>query len=761
MVQRRFGPTRGAGVTIIEKEGDKTLQPAALGWVGYAGLLEKGPVGELIECPNRASFFKKCGSYIDDSLLPDSCYSYYKLANGAGGIFLVRVTDGNEVQAENTLYARKDGTLLTPMGTIKAHNGGRWGGKEKQYADNVSNVSNITETTITTGVTMITDQWKGGYVILNGEPTKKSYPIVGNTSAGIITVAADSTMDTDLGASTDTLYFLYLENEGKEVSYVIEDGEEKPDTEFAISVYVDGDFIKKYPNLSTDPASSHYWVSIINDDDSNDEIVAEDLWTGAHTADVRPANYYGRIATVTETLLLAVVHDFTINSPSGGDPTFTLGSTSNTQVAQKITITMTTPTSGDAVSDKFGALGTVTLGTPFTTDIIYTPGFTVTAGATPLVATDTLVINYKPFVPDAFVGGYLYPDKVNSKLERYRIISNSHKSINVAAGSDLTVSGATDDQFMVVGPTALIGGIDGNADISNNDYNQQAWDTSLSPFNRIFGRNMGLIKYATPGITTLSVARAGVAYAEENNHQYRYEIPDSTVTESGAIEHVNDDLGRNNYAVCLFPSFSYVADPLGNGEGKRKLVSNTGMIHGREARIAADYDGYHKAEAGLEATLPEILALPTGEIQLNEEQLNPVGIGVIKKVKGNYIIWGDRTLYLDPTWKWKHQREQMSYYEHVLRENYDWIIFAINDLAQWAVVRTSLISYFLPEWRTKRALRGDTFNEAAIIKIDGENNTNLTMDAGDMYAEISLRLADTIERFIIKIGKQGIFESAG
>ena len=28
---------------------------------------------------------------------------------------------------------------------------------------------------------------------------------------------------------------------------------------------------------------------------------------------------------------------------------------------------------------------------------------------------------------------------------------------------------------------------------------------------------------------------------------------------------------------------------------------------------------------------------------------------------------------------WKHQREQMSYYENVMRENFDWIVFDIND----------------------------------------------------------------------------------
>ena len=240
----------------------------------------------------------------------------------------------------------------------------------------------------------------------------------------------------------------------------------------------------------------------------------------------------------------------------------------------------------------------------------------------------------------------------------------------------------------------------------------------------------------------------------------RYEAASNVLTESAAITLVNDTLGRNDFAVMSFPSYAYVADPEGGADGKRKLISCTGMIHGREARIAADYTGYHKAEAGIEATLPAILALPTGETILDEESLNPVGIGVIKKVKGNFILWGDRTLYLDSNWKWKHQREQMSYYEHVLQENFDWIIFAINDPVEEKKAIVSFQTYFYPEW-TKRALRGDTFEDSTIIKIDAENNTDATRAAGDMNAEIKLRLADTVERFNIFIGKQGIFESVG
>jgi hypothetical protein len=427
-------------------------------------------------------------------------------------------------------------------------------------------------------------------------------------------------------------------------------------------------------------------------------------------------------------------------------------------VEQTITITFSAPTTAAAVSDKFGALGAVTVGVAFVPNNKWTPPFTLTAGATVWENADVAVLKYKPFVADALIGGQLYEDKVNFPREKFRIIDNTHKVVTVASGSDMTVNGTAGDKFMVVAPIELAGGRDGIADLADSDF-EQAFDVSNSLFNQIVGKNLGLVKLACPGEYATAVQKAGIAYADAKNHQFRIEIPDTVLTEEDADNYVNNTIGRNDFAVVSFPSYGYVSDPATPSEGKLKLVSLTGAIHGREARIASDYLGYHKAEAGLDAVLSMVLKLPTEDAILDEEYLNPLGIGVIKKMKGNFVIWGDRTVSTDPTWKWKHQREQMCYYENVLRESFDWVVFAINDPIEDKKLVASLRSFFIPEW-TKRALRGKTFEEAATIKIDSENNTDLTRASGDLYADLLLKLADTVERFQIRVGKQGIFEAA-
>lgn len=763
MALRRIGPIRGAGVGVVEKEGEKAVEPGALGWAAYPGILEKGDVSAMIVCQNRTQFEKKCGSYIADSLLPDACYDYYGLAGGRGGLLLIRVTDGNESEADMTLYARR--VPLKAMGTVKAKNGGRWAGKKKEYTKDVTADSKVTNTTLDTeDATMTKDEWKAGWIRLDAV-AGKLYPVISNTVAGVATVASNSTMKDDWTSADPTYankrYYLYLENSGKAVSVEVRDGEEKPDTEFGLFVYVDGNLANQWPNLSVEPTDDRYWADIINNDDNNDEIAVTDLLTGALTADDRPANKYSKIGSVTATVLTAEIHDWDPDTVGDGDGTIVLGTTTDDMIFQVITLTFTAPTAFDAVSDKFGDLGSGTVGVLFTPNNDWSPPFTLTAGATAWELNDICTLTYKPFIKDSLINGYIYPDKPNAKRVRFRIVDNDHKTITAAPGSDMTADGAIGDEFMVVAALEMENGKDGIADLADSDYESQAWNLGGSPFDQIMGRNLGLVKMATPGNTATAVAKAGIAYADAKNHQYRLEVPYGTVTEEGADTYCNETIGRNDFAVCLFPSFGYVSDPLGGAEGKIKLVPLTGMIHGKEAKIANDYLGYHKAGAGVEAILPAVLKLTTGNAKLNEEFLNPLGIGVIKKVKGNFIIWGDRTLNVDPTWKWKHQREMVCYYENVLIENFDWIVYAINDPDTEKLALTALKGFFLPEWKPKRALRGENFEDAAIIKVDSEINTDLTRAGGDMYAEIALRLADTIERFILRLSKQGLFESVG
>jgi len=391
--------------------------------------------------------------------------------------------------------------------------------------------------------------------------------------------------------------------------------------------------------------------------------------------------------------------------------------------------------------------------TPFVAPNDFGIGFTINSGATFYSLGDKFTLVLRPWEANAMVGGWLFPDVLNAPRSKYKILANTANTITVKPTSDMLAYAKLGSTYRVEYVQELAGGYDGLVNIADTDYLSQL-DPATSPINSLFGEKKGLVKIGIPGVTSTAVQKAGIEYADARNYQFRVQVPSNVVSEESAEAYVNDTIGRNDFAVVSFPSWMYIPHPTASG---LKLVPNMGAIHGREALWAKNYGGYHKAASGIDVTIPNCVKLPTGDKVLDEELLNKHGIGVVKSKNGNFIIWGDRTLSIDPAWKWKHQREMMSYYENDLRESFDWIVFAINDKVEQKKALSALRSYFIPEYK-KRALRGDTFEDAVQLKLDDENNTNLTMANGDMNAEIGLRLADTVERFVITMSKLGIFD---
>jgi hypothetical protein len=739
---------------VIEQQAQRLIEPSPLGVTAYFGVTEKGEVGAMNTTLSKNGYTKKLGSFFSGYYTPDCAKDFWDHSGGAGELHVVRVTDGTEVAASKSFFNR-NATAPGAALSVAAKNGGRWAGQRDALGGEATMATDLTETTLDTGLTMLLNEWAGGYVALD-EVSGKVYKIKSNDVAGIVTVESDYLMLTDYASGTDEGWTLYRSNAGKAVSVEYGDGDDSATDYFSMSVYVDGQFVKRYPNLSMDPTNKYYVVSIVNDDTSNDEITVTMDWSGGDLPVNRPANFYGASSAVTASLLTCDVHHTVVTSPTSANPVITLQTlTEAMEYTDTITCTVTTTPAFTVVSERFGTQSTAgTIGTPYVPDSPFIPPFTITDGATVLADTDTVAIHYKPFTPDALIGGTLFPTYDTNRRLTWRITDNTVATISVS-GADMTDDVTALDEYMVQAPVELEGGYDGGAPTDADFTALMAVDST--PLLGLVNQNKGLVKMAAPGHCSATVDKVALSLAELINWQYTVEMPSTTLTEIAADTYINDTVGRNDFGVTLFPSWGYVDNP--QASGQLKLIPMVGMRHGREALVAKNYEGYHKAAAGTDVTLPRVLKLPVGEtIPINEEYTNRLGINVAKKVKGNYILWGDRTIALDPSWKWKHQREMMSHYERQLLESMDWIIFAINDPVEEKVAKATLLEFFRPEWK-KRALRGVKYEDAVTVKIDGENNTDATRASGDMHASIELTLADTVERFIIKIGKAGLSEA--
>jgi hypothetical protein len=780
MSVKRFGPILGAGVQIEETEGDQQIIPAPYGVTVMVGDFERGEPGIPAFLSGKLDFSRRNGGRIQDSDAPTAALDFFKLSRGSGNLISYRVTGGDEAPAEVSLYTRQ-GTAAAPasgrklLGKLYAKNGGKWGGQRKSHLDDVTGSGDLTATTIDTGDTMVENEWAGGTLQLK-KVTTKTYTIVGNTAAGVVSVEADQDLLADWTAGAGTpanRYLLTRENvdhlgNDKHLAVQIGNGEENPSTEFSLKIYVDGALVGKgYNNLSTNPTKSNYWVKIINDDPSNREIRAVDLYTGDKTlAAVRPSNFYGTSKTLTALTLTLPDPDVTVDSPTSANPTvsFTRGSLVKHQV-----LVGTVENAGADMrwTSDIGPLEVLQAAfTGVATNLGDEIGsVTVTNGGTILADGDTINIEVTALVLNELKGGTVWPSVVAYPKLSFFIDSNTRTTVSVRTGLDLTNGGliSAGAPFMIQYQQEFELG-NNSAPLSDADF-LPAFDANLSTLRRIVGKNKGLVKITCPGVTSAVVQRAGVEFCAAMNWSYKVQIPSAYTVEADAIDYINGTIGRSEYASTHFPSFGSVSDPdatPGADDVPLKEQTLVGMILGREALVATQYDGYHKAPAGIDVTLPDVLELPTGnpdeQVALDEEALNPQGLNVVKFRQGTCITWGDRTLSPTSEWKWYHQRCQMSHYENLIRENFDWIVFAINNPTAWQRVSTSFRAFFLPEW-TKGALRGKTFAEAMQLKVDEENNTDLTLSAGDLNAELTLKLAETVERFRVIIGKSGIFDA--
>lgn len=333
------------------------------------------------------------------------------------------------------------------------------------------------------------------------------------------------------------------------------------------------------------------------------------------------------------------------------------------------------------------------------------------------------------------------------------------------AGDDVEVQGTISAEACLSYGSTPTGGHDGGTP-TDQDY-LDALAISASPLNRLAGKGMGVVQITAPDALSPIVIKAGVNFAEARNYVYLVPVPADILDEQDAADYVNEIVGRSMFSFYYFPTFVRVLDP--DGVGALKTIPVHGMTMGRDALFARRFGGYHRPAAGVDATLPRIVDTPIGDAALNEEILNPVGLNVIKRVGGNWVVWGARTASRtsETEFKFKPHRLQLSHYEWTVLENYDWIIFAVNDPTLRAALISQFREFFAKEWAKdpsplrKFNAKGAPGNldDALTIKIDGENNPPEAEADGDLNAALDIGLANIVERFVVTVSKRGLFES--
>jgi len=231
------------------------------------------------------------------------------------------------------------------------------------------------------------------------------------------------------------------------------------------------------------------------------------------------------------------------------------------------------------------------------------------------------------------------------------------------------------------------------------------------------------------------VVNAAAAYCENRRAMLLVDAPKDWTTAETAKEKFTgsrDDVGtRSKNAALYFPRLME-ADEENAGGGGLQPIPACGAVAGVYARTDATR-GVWKAPAGQEATLVDVQDLSTTLNDLENGELNQLGINCLRRFPSGCAIWGARTLQgadqLGDEFKYVPVRRLALYIEESLHRGLQWVVFEPNAEPLWAQIRLSA-GAFMQSLFAKGAFMGTTAKDAYFVKCDAQTTTQSDIDLG-------------------------------
>lgn len=200
------------------------------------------------------------------------------------------------------------------------------------------------------------------------------------------------------------------------------------------------------------------------------------------------------------------------------------------------------------------------------------------------------------------------------------------------------------------------------------------------------------------------------------------------------------------YVAFYFP-WVVVRDP---GATSSELAPPSGHIAGVWARTDGTR-GVHKAPAN--EPLLGATGLAYNVTAAEQGGLNEVGVNCIRTfARGGTLVWGARTLTLDPAWRYLNVRRLFCMIEESIITSTRWVVFEPNDERLWKALKRDVSAFLRLLWRDG-ALMGRTPEEAFYVKCDYDTNTVDDIDAGRVVVEVGIAPVKPAEFIVFKISQ--------
>src|SRR6266704_2925186 len=259
---------------------------------------------------------------------------------------------------------------------------------------------------------------------------------------------------------------------------------------------------------------------------------------------------------------------------------------------------------------------------------------------------------------------------------------------------------------------------------------------------------------AVPGEGTTTMMDLGMAYCANRPLQdifYLGEMAshDDTAADAGSLR--NKLTTANSYGALYFP-FVKARDPSGQSCEPTRLSPDEDTP-GLYARIDASR-GVWKAPAGTEASLNGVVGLAVELSDVQQGNLNPVGVDVIRRFPAAGIVaFGARTISSDPEWKYVPVRRTAIMLRVSIYYGIQWAVFEPNDESLWSQLRLNIGSFMMTLFR-QGAFQGSTPSQAFFVKCDAETTTQADIDLGVVNILVGFAPLKPAEFVVVKISQK-------
>jgi hypothetical protein len=207
-------------------------------------------------------------------------------------------------------------------------------------------------------------------------------------------------------------------------------------------------------------------------------------------------------------------------------------------------------------------------------------------------------------------------------------------------------------------------------------------------------------------------------------------------------------VGDSDIGALLYPWLS-APHPTSTTEASVELPPS-GHIAGVMARMDLA-QGPHRAAANIKLRYAKGVTQNLNDIHLGI--LNPEGINAIRSASGQGLrLFSARTLSSDAQWRYLPVRRLILALSKTLETALQWVVFESNTTVLRQAVTLSVQTLLNRLWRAG-ALSGGTADEAYRIKCDEDNNPQSSRDQGKFLLEIAVAPSVPFEFIRIRFGR--------